>query len=155
MRYVANANEEIDALNDIEPTETAIVDNRFKTTLNNAETGYKDSLSTIRLTSYQPNRLTYETENTQDGIAVFSEIYYPDGWQISIDGQPAQMARANYILRALYIPAGKHVVEMTFDPKSLHVTEGIAYAALALLLVGVIILAWKGRRKLEDTESKA
>lgn len=155
VRYVANANEEIDALNDIEPTETAIVDNRFKTTLNNAETGYKDSLSTIRLTSYQPNRLTYETENTQDGIAVFSEIYYPDGWQISIDGQPAQMARANYILRALYIPAGKHVVEMTFDPKSLHVTEGIAYAALALLLVGVIILAWKGRRKLEDTESKA
>ena len=155
VRYVANANEEIDALNDIEPTETAIVDNRFKTTLNNAESGYKDSLSTIRLTSYQPNRLTYETENTQDGIAVFSEIYYPDGWQISIDGQPAQMARANYILRALYIPAGKHVVEMTFDPKSLHVTEGIAYAALALLLVGVIILAWKGRRKLEDTESKA
>lgn len=155
VRYVANANEEIDALNDIEPTETAIVDNRFKTTLNNAETGYKDSLSTIRLTSYQPNRLIYETENTQDGIAVFSEIYYPDGWQISIDGQPAQMARANYILRALYIPAGKHVVEMTFDPKSLHVTEGIAYTALALLLVGVIILAWKGRRKLEDTESKA
>ena len=155
VRYVANANEEIDALNDIEPTETAIVDNRFKTTLNNAESGYKDSLSTLRLTSYQPNRLIYETENTQDGIAVFSEIYYPDGWQISIDGQPAQMARANYILRALYIPAGKHVVEMTFDPKSLHVTESVAYVALALLLVGVIILAWKGRRKLEDTESKA
>ena len=146
VRYVNNANEEIDALHDIEPTETAVVDARFKPALQNAETAYKDSLSSIRLTSYQPNKLTYETENEHDGIAVFSEIYYPDGWQISIDGQPAQMARANYILRALYVPAGKHVVEMAFDPQSLHVTEGIAYAALALLLAGAALLAWRGRK---------
>ena len=79
VQYVNNANEEIDALDSIIPTETAVVDARFKDVLKGATESYKDSLSSIRLTSYTPNRLTYETNNAQDGIAVFSEIYYPDG----------------------------------------------------------------------------
>ena len=78
VQYVNNANEEIDALDSIIPTETAVVDARFKDVLKGATESYKDSLSSIRLTSYAPNRLTYETNNAQDGIAVFSEIYYPD-----------------------------------------------------------------------------
>ena len=75
VQYVNNANEEIDALDSIIPTETAVVDARFKDVLKGATESYKDSLSSIRLTSYTPNRLTYETNNAQDGIAVFSEIY--------------------------------------------------------------------------------
>lgn len=147
VQYVNNANEEIDALDSIIPTETAVVDARFKDVLKGATESYKDSLSSIRLTSYTPNRLTYETNNAQDGIAVFSEIYYPDGWHVTIDGQPAELARADYILRTMYVPAGQHTIEMRFDPTSLHVTEGIAYGALALLVIGIIVAVLIAKRK--------
>lgn len=147
VQYVNNANEEIDALDSIIPTETAVVDARFKDVLKGATESYKDSLSSICLTSYAPNRLTYETNNAQDGIAVFSEIYYPDGWHVTIDGQPAELARADYILRTMYVPAGQHTIEMRFDPTSLHVTEGIAYGALALLVIGIIVTVLIAKRK--------
>ena len=147
VQYVNNANEEIDALDSIIPTETAVVDARFKDVLKGATESYKDSFSSIRLTSYAPNRLTYETNNAQDGIAVFSEIYYPDGWHVTIDGQPAELARADYILRTMYVPAGQHTIEMRFDPTSLHVTEGIAYGALALLVIGIIVAVLITKRK--------
>ena len=147
VQYVNNANEEIDALDSIIPTETAVVDARFKDVLKGATESYKDSLSSTRLTSYAPNRLTYETNNAQDGIAVFSEIYYPDGWHVTIDGQPAELARADYILRTMYVPAGQHTIEMRFDPTSLHVTEGIAYGALALLVIGIIVAVLIAKRK--------
>lgn len=150
VQYVNNANEEIDALKTILPTETAVVDVRFKDVLKGISEAHKDSLSSIRLTSYEPNRLVYETENAGDGIAVFSEIYYPNGWQVTIDGKPAGLGRADYVLRALYIPAGKHTVEMRFDPKSLHVTEGIAYGALALLVIGVAAVALIARKKAQE-----
>ncbi len=149
VRYVDNANQEIDALNEELPTETAVVDAKFKPVLRNATSSYKDSLSNIRLKSYEPNQLVYETENAKDGIAVFSEIYYPDGWHATIDGKPAKIGRADYILRAMYIPAGKHTVEMRFDPQSLHVTERIAYGAIALLVIGIIVLILAYRKKLE------
>ncbi|MDR0937761.1 MAG: YfhO family protein [Mediterranea sp.] len=148
VRYVANANEEIDALDTILPTRVAAVDGKFKEALQGATAGYKDSLSTIRLESYEPNRLVYTTSTTRPGIAVFSEIYYP-GWQATIDGQAAPIARADYILRAMNIPAGEHTVEMWFDPQSIHTTERIAYASLALLLLGAMALVWKARKKVE------
>ena len=146
VQYVNNANEEIDALNDIRPTETAVVDVRFKEQLKGVTEGYKDSLSTIRLTDYEPNRLVYKVSTPKDGVVVFSEVYYP-GWQATIDGQPVDIARADYILRAMNVPAGEHTIEMWFNPQSIHVTESIAYVALALLLVGVMILVWTKRNK--------
>ena len=129
------------------PTETAVVDIRFKDKLKGVVEGYKDSLSTIRLISYEPNRLVYKTSSSKDGVAVFSEIYYP-GWQATIDGQPVEIARADYILRVMNVPAGEHTIEMWFDPQSIHVTESVAYAALALLLVGVMILLWRYKMKI-------
>ena len=147
VQYVDNANEEIDALHTADPAGTAVVDARFKEVLKGLTESHRDSLSTIRLTSYEPNRLVYETENSGDAVAVFSEIYYPDGWQATIDGQPVTLGRADYILRALHIPAGKHTVEMRFDPQSLHLTEGIAYTALALMVIGVMAAVWMQRRK--------
>lgn len=149
VRYVNNANEEIDALNSALPRETAIVDARFKDKLQGVTSSYKDSLSNIRLTSYEPNQLVYETSNAKDGIAVFSEIYYPDGWHVTLDGKPAEIARADYILRTMYVPAGKHTIEMRFDPQSLHVTERIAYGAFALLVIGVMALVLVYRKKLK------
>ena len=138
IQYAENANEEIETLFDIDPKESAVVDKQFKEALKGVTSAKTDSLSAITLTSYSPNHLVYETANNNDGIAVFSEIYYPDGWKVTVDGKPATLARANYILRALYLPAGKHVVEMTFDPQSLHTTEAIAYGALILLLIAII-----------------
>ena len=154
VQYVNNANEEIDALNDIRPVETAVVDVRFKEQLKGVTEGYKDSLSTIRLTDYEPNRLVYKVSTPKDGVVVFSEVYYP-GWQATIDGQPVDIARADYILRAMNVPAGEHTIEMWFNPQSIHVTESIAYVALALLLVGVMILVWTKRNKFTGkTEAK-
>lgn len=147
VQYVDNANEEIDALHTADPAGTAVVDARFKEALKGLTESHRDSLSTIRLTSYEPNRLVYETHNSGDAVAVFSEIYYPDGWQVTVDGQPATLGRADYILRALYLPAGEHTVEMRFDPQSLHVTEGIAYTALALMVVGIMAVTWRQRKK--------
>ncbi len=149
IQYVNKANEEIDAIGQVDLQQTAIVDSKFKEALKGVNEGYKDSLSTIRLTSYEPNQLVYETSSPQDGIVVFSEIYYP-GWTATIDGKPADIARADYILRAMNVPAGKHTIEMRFDPQSLHITEGIAYGAMALLLVGVIILIWIYRKKYSE-----
>ena len=149
IQYVNNANEEIDAIGQVDLQQTAIVDSKFKEALKGVNEGYKDSLSTIRLTSYEPNQLVYATSSPQDGIVVFSEIYYP-GWTATIDGKPADIARADYILRAMNVPAGKHTIEMRFDPQSLHITEGIAYGAMALLLVGVIILIWIYRKKYSE-----
>jgi hypothetical protein len=147
VNYVPNANAEIEALREIQPTQTAVVDARFKNQLKDATVLQHDSLASIRLLTYEPNRLVYETQNSHDGVALFSEIYYPDGWQFTIDGQPAELARADYILRAAYVPAGTHRLEMHFDPKSLHVTETIAYCALALLLLGVIGGVWVSKKR--------
>ena len=150
VQYVGNANEEIEALGTLKPAETAIVDRQFGKALQGMEQAHKDSLSIIRLTAYEPNRVVYETDNAGDGVAVFSEIYYPDGWQVSIDRKEAPLARANYVLRALYVPAGQHTIEMRFDPQSLHVTEGIAYAGLSLLAIGALTAVGLGcyrRRK--------
>ena len=156
VTYVENANEEIAALDHLRPAHEAVADRRFSEALGGMEQAYKDSLSTLRLTAYEPNRLTYESENGGEGVAVFSEIYYPDGWQVTIDGEPAPLARVNYVLRALRVPAGKHVIEMRFDPKSLHVTEGIAYAGLSLLVLGAAAGAglWAVRRRKKSAEKE-
>lgn len=148
VKYVNNANEEIEAIDKVDLQETALVDAKFKSKLNNVENAYKDSLSSITLTSYEPNHLIYKTSLAKDGVAVFSEIYYP-GWEAYIDGKEVPHGRADYILRVMNIPAGEHTVEFTFDPKSLHMTETIAYIALAILLIGALIgiaLSFRGKK---------
>ena len=135
--YVNNANEEIDALHDINPLHTAVVDRKFAEQVK--MTAAPDSLSSIVLKEYQPNALKYEVDSKNGGVVVFSEIYYP-GWISTIDGEEVEHGRADYILRAMNVPAGKHVIEFKFDPKSLHTTETIAYIALALLAIGVVIV---------------
>jgi hypothetical protein len=110
---------------------------------------------TLTLTHYEPNALTYEVESEQGGVAVFSEIYYP-GWQAMIDGEKAELARANYVLRALQLPAGKHTVTMVFDPASIHTTEHIAFGALALLglaVVAALLIYIRGARQTKRDEA--
>ncbi|MBO4598560.1 MAG: YfhO family protein [Bacteroidaceae bacterium] len=94
------------------------------------------SIGTVKMISYEPNALEYETNSEKGGVVVFSENYYP-GWTAKIDGKEVEIARANYILRALQVPAGKHKIEMTFEPSSIDTTETVAYAAMALIALMV------------------
>ncbi|MDE7118337.1 MAG: YfhO family protein, partial [Bacteroidaceae bacterium] len=87
---------------------------------------------------YGSDEATYEVESAKGGLVVFSEVYYP-GWTATIDGQPAQVGRANYVLRALNVPAGKHEVVFTFAPQSIDATETIAYVALGILLLLIVV----------------
>ena len=150
VQYVDNANEEIDALHRIDPAKTAVVDKKFSAEVQSA--AETDTLSTIKLTAYEPNDLKYEVNSKTGGTVVFSEIYYP-GWQAYIDGVEAPHGRADYILRAMNVPAGKHVVEFKFDPKSLHVTETVAFVALGVLACVLVLFLFlqvrKARRKID------
>lgn len=146
VKYVDNANEEIEALRSIDLARTVVVDKRFAGCV---KPSAADSLNAITLKAYKPNALTYEVNTAKGGTVVFSEIYYP-GWRSYVDGKEVEHGRADYVLRAMNVPAGKHTVEFVFDPQSLHVTEGIAFTALALLAVGVLLaigLPWYRRRK--------
>ena len=136
VQYVDDANEEIEAIHGFNPLQTAVVDKKFETLVKAVPS---DSTATIELVSYEPNYLKYEVNSDKGGTIVFSEIYNP-GWQSSIDGEEAPHGRANYILRAMNVPAGKHVVEFKFDPDSLHVTETIAFIALGLLALMAIVV---------------
>ena len=145
VEYVDNANGEIDALHRINPRNTAVVDRKFAEVLK--PVAATDSLRQITLKTYEPNALTYEVSSEQGGLVVFSEIYYP-GWRSYLDGKEVSHGRADYILRAMNVPAGKHTVEFRFDPKSLHVTEAIAFTALAVLVLGAVLaIVWKLRKR--------
>lgn len=147
VQYVNNANEEIDALHHINPAKVAVVDQKFSEQVK--QTAAPDSMSSIKLIAYEPNDLKYEVDSKTGGTVVFSEIYYP-GWQAYIDGVEAPHGRANYILRAMNVPEGKHAVEFKFDPQSLHVTEMVACIALGILafiLLAFIFLQVKKSRK--------
>ena len=139
VQYVGNANEEIEAIHGLDPSETAVVDKRFESVVKPMTC---DSMATIRLVAYEPNRLKYEVNSNTGGTIVFSEIYYP-GWRSSIDGQEVPHGRANYILRAMNVPAGQHEVEFSFDPVSLQVTENIAFIALGLLVLVALVMAFR------------
>lgn len=145
VKYVNNANEEIDAIHGMNPRETAIVDKRFAETVKQSA-AMPDSLDNIVLKSYAPNALQYEVDTKQGGTVVFSEIYYP-GWRSYIDGEEVSHGRANYILRAMNVPAGKHTIEFVFNPQSLHATETIAFIALGIMLLGALGAIVMGLRK--------
>lgn len=149
VKYVDNANEEIDALHDTNPLYTAIVDKKFAEQIKLpvvSDNVSSDTLRSVTLTDYQPNALKYEVDSKNGGVVVFSEIYYP-GWISYIDGKEVEHGRADYILRAMNVPAGKHQIEFKFDPKSLHTTETIAYTALAILALGAIAVCFLWYRK--------
>jgi uncharacterized membrane protein YfhO len=136
VQYVDDADAELAALRGLDTKHIAVVDKKFQQVLSE-EALQPDSTAQVTLKEYEANRLAYEVNSPKGGIVVFSEIYYP-GWTCSVDGAATQIARADYVLRAIRIPAGKHTVVMTFDPQTVHVTETIAYCALVVLAVLLI-----------------
>ncbi|RYU83721.1 YfhO family protein [Hymenobacter persicinus] len=137
--------QEMAALSTLNPATTAVVDvTKFPLT----KTDYNAAGSTITLTKYSPDELTYQAKAAQDGLAVFSEIYYADGWNAYIDGKLTPHLRANYVLRALPIPAGTHTVEFKIEPKEYAIGNTISLISSVLLIVallGAIFYALKRR----------
>lgn len=137
FRMVKNADEEIAAIGNFDPKNELIVDQRFKDQLAD-KTFVKDTSSRIDLVEYAPNRLLYKTKSSAEQLAVFSEIYYADGWKATIDGKEVPHFRANYVLRAMVIPAGEHTIEFKFIPESFNKIESMSMIALAGLVLFIL-----------------
>lgn len=135
INYVADANAEYAGVGKIDIRHEAVADKKFESVLGKAQSN--DSTAKVKLVKYEPNNLQYTIESKKGGVVVFAEIYYP-GWTATIDGQPAELGRVNYILRALNVKAGKHTVVLDFHPTSISTTETIAYIAIVILLLAII-----------------
>ena len=96
----------------------------------------------MEMKAYETNKLSYAVDSDKGGVLVFSEIYYP-GWTATIDGQPAELGRVDYVLRALNVKPGKHQVELAFFPQSITTTEAIATVAYAILLMLIVFGVWR------------
>ena len=136
ISYVDNANKEIETVGKLDLRHEAVADKRFEGVLKAA--ARQDSTSRVKLVSYMSDNLKYEVSSSKGGVIVFSEVYYP-GWTATVDGQPVELGRVDYLLRAVNVAPGKHTVELAFKPKSVTVTETMAYISYAILL-GLIAL---------------
>lgn len=149
ISFAKDANEEMKALSKLQPKEELITDVKFESMIKPIA-GAIDSSATIQQTAYHPEKLTYAYSSSTPQTVVFSEIYYKDGWNAYVDGKETPYFRANYILRAIQMPAGKHTIEFRFEPKMYAVGERIAMAgslALILLIGGGIFMEWRNRKQ--------
>jgi hypothetical protein len=144
---VSSANEEMKFLDSLQVASEAVVDkNKFSI----SKTTFKLDSATATLTSYAPNKLTYQTSNGNEGFLVFSEIYYPEGWNVYVDGQKGEYLRTNYVLRAMEVPAGNHTIEWRFEPESYVVGNKISLGfsiLIVLAIAGALFLEFKNYRK--------
>lgn len=133
IRYVSDANTEMKALDSLDPRQMAVADRKFEKVLKTSAPAAAGD--TIFETTYAPNRLTYHSRLSRPRIAVFSEIYFPWGWQATVDGKPVEIGRVNYVLRALNLPAGNHTVTFEFKPQSVERAESISVASIILIYI--------------------
>ncbi|MDN5214214.1 YfhO family protein [Fulvivirgaceae bacterium BMA12] len=138
VRKVNNPDEEIDALKEIDTKKVAVID----ISQNELPTATMNGTGTVQLEEYQPNYLKYKADLSGDGLAVFSEIFYPAGWEATIDGEPVDILRANYVLRALPIKSGNHVIEFFFKPNSYYTGNKVMLVSNLILII--VILAGIG-----------
>jgi len=150
IKLVNSADEEMKALDSVDSKNVAVVNSKDFDIKNTAFA--KDSTATITLENYKPNYLKYVSNNSNEGLAVFSEMYYGKGWNAYIDGKKSDHIRVDYVLRALHIPAGKHTVEFKFEPQVVKTGSTITLISsigMLLLLVGGIYFERKKGLKLE------
>jgi hypothetical protein len=136
--------EELKKVCEIDTRNTTVIDgSMFKV----PDFGF-DSTANIKLVEHNPNYLKYESQSGKNGLAVFSEIYYPKGWMAFVDGKESEILRANYILRALSIPTGKHTVEFKFQPDAYVVGNKITSASSWMMLIIVVgCIGWTLRKE--------
>ncbi|MCM1377951.1 MAG: YfhO family protein [Clostridium sp.] len=156
ISYVATPDEEMTMLDTLPTATAAVADAKYSNILGKAAP--KTPGDTIFLSSYAPNKLHYKYNSAKGGLAVFSEVYFPWGWQARVDGKPLEIGRVNYVLRALQLPAGSHDVEFVFDPQSLKVTNtiGITSMCIIYLLCALAIgyTAYRMVRSRKETDEK-
>jgi uncharacterized membrane protein YfhO len=144
LKYVNSADEELNTLGKIQTKDVAVMqpiksDGSYSIAPRLGKNNFtKDSLATIKLDLYLPNHLKYTSNNNNDGFAVFSEIYYKDGWKATIDGKEATIYKVDYTLRGLDIPKGKHTIEFKFEPQVVKTGSTIALFSSILMLLVVI-----------------
>ncbi len=134
FKIVNSADEELKALEKFNPKQIAFADKNFESDLKNLKLT-DDTLSSIKLTSYHPQKLKYESNSNSEKLAVFSEIYYQPGWNAYIDGKVSPHFRVDYVLRAMKIPPGKHEIEFRFEPKSYYTGEKFSLAGSILFYI--------------------
>jgi hypothetical protein len=148
IKYVNNADEEMKTLNDFHPRDTAIMDKREQSKITFAP--QKDSTAKITLIENRNDYIQYKSSSKTNGLAVFSEIYYPYGWTATIDGKEAPIAKANYALRALSVPAGEHTIEFRFNPPSFATGDRISLLVGIISIIALLVsafLIWQDYRK--------
>jgi hypothetical protein len=148
-KLVENADLEITALNDFDPKRTAIVNKQFGQYLDGFTKG-ADTTGFINLTDYKPDKLTFSYKTIKDQLTVFSDIYYEKGWKAYVDGKLTPHFRANYVLRAMVLPAGKHTLIFEFRPRSYYLGEKISLISSLFLLI--IIVGMIGREVYDYTK---
>ena len=136
LTYVDNADKEMAFLDDFNPARSAVADAQFKQQLGEAKAVQPGD--TIYETAYAPNHLTYKSHSANGGLAVFSEVYFPWGWKVTVDGKPAEMGRVNYVLRALQLPAGDHEIDFKFAPDEVSKTQ--TWATIAVVVIYLLLL---------------
>lgn len=144
---VDNANKELSQIIKIDPSKQVVIDKRFKDQVTYSKFD-KNPDDLINLISYKPNELQYKYSSKGERLIVFSEIYYPAGWKAYIDGIEKNIFRADYILRAMIVPEGNHVIKFTFEPPSYYIGIKISFASsliFTLLIIAYIIYSFKGR----------
>ena len=157
IQWVDDANAEILALNEFDPSTTAVVNkNEFDSSQSlrdyNGVSPY-DSTATIEMNHKRPadlNTLTYRSHSGTPMLALFSEVYYLPDWKAYIDGQPAEYIRANYILRAMVVPAGDHVIEFRNEAPTMHRLDNITLICsivTLLVIAGGLFLYYRKRKK--------
>ncbi|MHA4893396.1 YfhO family protein [Pedobacter sp. PWIIR3] len=140
IKYVKGADQEMESITSFDPKRVAIVDQSFAKLVGN-EISHFDTTATIKMQSYHPDKLVYKYNSTKTAIAVFSEIWYDKGWNAYLDGKKTSYFRANYILRAMKLPAGNHELEFRFEPASYLVGDKISLvASLMLILAGAFAI---------------
>jgi len=150
VKFVESANEEIKALDSLNTKRTVIISKEFKKGLE-IFNFQKDTLASIQLVNYQANNLTYESISKVDQLAVFSEMYYKDGWNAYVDDELFPHFRADYVLRAMIIPKGKHKIEFKFEPKVINQGNMVTLISYGLLIL--IPLGWFFKDKKKDGKS--
>jgi hypothetical protein len=146
LKAVNSADEEMKSLDKLDTKNVAVVKHKDFEFENKVFA--KDSLASVTLDSYKPNHLKYTSNNENEGLAVFSEMYYENGWKATIDGKETKIFRVDYVLRAMVVPAGKHTIEFKFEPqvvKTGSIITLFSFIGMLLLLIGGIYVENKKR----------
>ena len=148
LKMVKNADDEMKALSNLDTKKIAVTQQEVSSKLDVSKQYTVDSTATIKLTTYKPNHLNYVSNNKNEGLAVFSEMYYKNGWNAYVDGKLTDYLKVDYTLRAMNIPAGNHKIEFKFEPQVVKTGSTISLISSFLMLGFIGVGIYLKRKKL-------